>query len=468
MDEEKMGRPAGGIDFKGHLSRWLVLLFVAAYLANYFLQWAPLTYIGSLLLILIMLQGIPRLPKVNFRVVCGLLLAGGAILLWSKANWKVWPAAIMQNANLAVLFSCTPMMSLPFFYEDYQSELKVVAQTKMRSLLTFCLLLSVSTHILGVMISAGALAIIYELLQPQSKLYQAEDVFLSTLMRSYCVVGFWAPNWSSMALLTSVTSVTWVAVIPIGIVFVLISMAMNMTTVALKMKREPRRYPLLNAEAGTRVNWRKIRTMLLLALALILLLMSVSLLTGWNLMIIIPMAAAVFPLLCGLLQRHMPAYKRGISKYYTTSLIKVRGEMALFAAAGFLGKALQISGIGERIPALLPPALAAYPALMSGAIMLLLILPSLIGVHAAAMGSALVAAITPAGLGMTDMTFVLTVLMGWTLSVMLSPFSAVSLLAGNYAGRPSWSISLKLNGLFGAVCVVVFSILISLVGPALS
>lgn len=461
MEKERINR-------KGHLIRWIVILFAITYLINYFFRITQLTYIGSILLVLILVQGIPLLPKVNFRVVCGLLLAGGAILFWSKADWRVWSAAIMQNASLAVLFICSPMMALPFFYEDYQSELKVVAQTKMQSLLAFCLLISISSHFLGVLISVGALAIIYELLQPQSKLYDAEDIFLSTLVRSYCSSGFWSPAWASMVLLTSVTSVTWVALIPIGIAFSLIYISIDMATVAVKMKREPHRYPLLKAEKGAKVNWRKIRTMLLLALVLILMMVIISLVTRWDLMVIIPMVATLFPLLCGLLQKHMPAYKRGMGKYYNASLVKVRSEIALFAAAGFLGKALHFSGIGEKIPALLPDQFIAYPALMSGAIMLLLILPSLIGIHVVAIGTALVAAVTPASVGMTEMTFVLTILIGWALTILLSPFSATSLIAGNYAGRPSWDISLRLNGLFGIICVIVFSILISIVGPILS
>lgn len=461
MEKEK-------ISAKGHLIRWMVLFFAITYLANYFLQIRQLSYIGSILLVLILIQGIPLLPKVNFRVVCGLLLAGGVILLWSKGDWRVWSAAIMQNANLAVLFICSPMMALPFFYEDYQSELKVVAQTKMQSLLAFCLLINVSAHILGVLISVGALAIIYELLQPQSKLYKAEDIFLSTLVRSYCSSGLWSPAWASMVLLTSATSVTWVEVIPIGIAFSLIYIGIDMATVAAKMKRNPELYPLLQAEKGARVNWRKIRTMLLLALVLISMMVMISVITRWDLMMIIPMVAALFPLLCGLSQKHMPAYKQGMSKYYRTTLVKVRSEIALFAAAGFLGKALHFSGIGEKIPALLPDQFIAYPALMSGTIMLVLILPSLVGVHPVAIGTALIAAVTPASVGMTDMTFVLTMLTGWALTILLSPFSATSLIAGNYAGRPSWDISLKLNGIFGAICLIIFSILISFIGPILS
>ena len=82
-------------------------------------------------------------------------------------------------------------------------------------------------------------------------------------------------------------------------------------------------------------------------------------------------------------------------------------------------------------------------------------------------GSALAAALTPAGLGLNQMTFVLTLLTGWLLAILLSPFSATSLLAGAYTGKASWDISLKMNGLFGLFCLVFFSILLSVIGPLL-
>jgi DcuC family C4-dicarboxylate transporter len=455
------------LSLKEHWMRCVILAFSLLFIINYFLQAQALKYICFGLLIIILIQGIPLLPKVNFRVVSGLFIFGAIILLWSSADLKDWVDALMQNASLVVLFATTPMMSLPFFYEDYQSELKVVSQTKMQSLLTFCIFLSVCSHFMAVLISLGAIIVIYDILQPHSKLYQAEDIFLSSLVRSHCSSGFWSPAWASMVVVTAGTGIDWVSLIPLGIAFSVVFLVCNTLSVAWEIKRNPGHYPRLQPEPGVKVNWSKIRTMVYLVLSLIGMIIILSLITHWDLMVLISLTAAAFPLLCGLVLQHLPAYRQGMKKYYATSLVKVRSEVTLFAAAGFLGKALQLSGLGNRIPELLPDWLIAFPPLMCGAIMAIMILPSFIGIHPVATGTAIVASLVPAAIGMNTVTFAWTVLTGWVLTIMLSPFSGIALILGSSTGLPSWTVSVGHNWRFGLVCLIIFSLLISLLGPFL-
>lgn len=453
--------------FSSQVLRIVIISFAFLYLCNYFLQLPALHYIGSALLLYIISQSIFRLPKVNRRVVSGLFIVGAGLLLWSGAEPLLWIKALMKNANLVTLFICVPMMSMPFFYEDYQGELKVVAQTRMQNLLSFCLLVFVSTHILGVLISVGAAVIIYELMLPNARLYKAEDTFLATLIRSYCSSGFWSPAWASILVVTSQLNIEWLRLIPIGLAATLIYLSLDMATIAYKIKKEPGRYPRLKAEEGTRVHWKKIYTMLLLAGLLIAMIIIASIVTPWDLMVIIPMVSIVFPILCAVFQKHLPAYREGMVKYYKHSLFKVQSEVALFTAAGFLGKALELSGIGQMLPGLIPDWLSRYPALLIAVIMFMMIIPSLVGVHAVVTGTALVSAIVPASIGLGNMTFALAVITGWMLTILLSPFSATSLITSGLTGKTSWSISLGINGKFGLLCIVLFSLIISFVGPML-
>jgi hypothetical protein len=95
--------------------------------------------------------------------------------------------------------------------------------------------------------------------------------------------------------------------------------------------------------------------------------------------------------------------------------------------------------------------------------MLLMIVPSLVGLHPVAIGTALVATIVPASIGLTDMGFALTIIVGWALAILISPFSATSLIAGGLCDCSPWEISLGLNGKFGFFNVIFFSILIALI-----
>ena len=452
---------------KDHLLRWISISFAVIFVINYFANLEFLRLICALLLIVILSQGLRQMRPVNLRVVGGLFLAGAVILIWCRADIHTWLEALMQNANLATMFTAAPLLALPFYYEDYQGELARFARLKMQSLLSFMLLNAVSGFVLSLLVGVGAVVIAYEMFYPHSKMYQAEDLFYPALTRYNCSPGFLAPAWASIVVTTTATNTPWVSLIPIGLAFGFVYLFIDMIMLSLHIRRRPGRYPKLQPIAGEKVNYKKILTMLLLAVIMLGMIGVVNAVSGWSLMIVIPIVAIAFPLLTAVFQKKMTAYRAGMGQYYRNSVLKVRSEVALFTAAGFLGKALEASGIGAKIPALLPAWLHDYPVLMIAAIMLVIILPSLIGIHAVATGSALLAALTPAAVGMNQMTFVLTVLAGWMISILLSPFSGAALIVGGYADRPSWQISLGKNGPFGLVCLVVFSLLICMVGPFL-
>ncbi len=448
-----------------HILRITLIIFAALYLCNYFLRLPALNYIIASLLLYIVIRAIFWLPKVNRRIVMLLFCIGAILLLWAKIPPALWLTALMKNANLVTLFICVPMMSLPFFYEDYQGQLKIVAQTRMQTILPFCLLVTLCTHILGVLISIGAISVMYDLMAPNAKLYNSEDTFLGTLLRSYCSSGFWSPAWASVLVITAQTDISWVSLIPVGIIFTIIYNGINLAGIAYKIWRNPENFKRLQPEEGAVVNWGKIRTMTVLAVVLISSIIIASIASPWNLLIIIPLVSIVFPIFCGIFQKHLPEYKTGMQKYYNESLIKVQSVVALFTAAGFLGKSLELSGVGDLLPKLLPSWLFSHSALLSAAIIIIMMIPALLGVHPVVTGTALVSTIIPASIGMDVYSFALTIMTGWLLSNLISPFSAVSLVTSGLSGRSSWSLALGINGRFGLLCLGIFSILISLVGP---
>ncbi len=450
-----------------HLLRWISIAFATLFVINYFAEMESLRLICAFFLIIILSQSFRQMRPVNLRVVGGLFLAGAVILIWSRADIHTWLEALMQNASLATMFTAAPMLALPFYYEDYQGELARFARFKMQSLSTFMLLNAFSGFFLSLLVGVGAVVIAYEMFYPHSKMYDAEELFYPSLTRYNCSPGFLAPAWASIAVTTMATGTPWVSLVPIGLAFACVYILIDMIMLSIHIRRRPGRYPKLQPIAGEKVNYKRIFIMLLLAVIMLGMIGTINATTGWSLMIVIPIVAISFPLLTALFQRKIPAYRAGMAQYYDKSLLKVRTEIGLFTAAGFLGKALEASGIGAKIPALLPDWLHAYPVFMIIAIMLVIILPSLVGIHAVATGSALLAALTPAAVGMNQMTFVLTVLAGWMISIIVSPFSGAALIVGGYAEQPPWQISLGKNGPFGLACLIVFSLLIYLIGPFL-
>jgi len=444
-----------------HFRRIIIALFAVIYLFNYFYGSSQLTTFCSILLIFIVAQALPDLPKTNLRVCLGLLIIGGLLLILKGASPALWLAAISKNAGLVTLFVAVPLIGLPLNYDRFEEELKNLALRHLTGVWGFCLLIAIVTHLLGVIISIGAVPLVYELFKNNARLYNAEKLFIIALLQGYMTTGFWSPAWASMAVVTHSLAIPWLNIIPWGIVFAIIGLTLSQFLIFLELRRRSGIYHNLTPDLQVKVDWKKIIILILLIAGFIGAIILIDLATGWDLLTIIPIVSLLFPLGTAFILRKGSQMRQGFRNYYTNSLLKVKNEVVLFTSAGFLGKALEVSGVGEIIPQLLPAWLHDYPLVTIFMLMSIMILVSMPGIHPVVSGSALVGAINPATLGISTMVFGLTILTGWALSILLSPFSAISLIMSGYEGVPSWNISLKLNGPFGVLLLVVMSFVIA-------
>lgn len=444
-----------------HFRRLIIALFAVIYLINYFLNIPQLNYFGSILIIIIVVQALPNLPKTNLRVCLGLFLIGGLLLVIKGASPALWLAALVKNAGLVTLFVAVPLIGIPLYYDNYEKELKNLALRHLTGVWGFCLLIAVITHLLGVIISIGAVPLIYELFKNNARLYKAEKLFVIALLQGYMTTGFWSPAWASIAVVTHNLAIPWLQIIPWGLLFALLGTGLSLLLIFLEIRRHPGSYQNLIPDPNVKVSWSRIITLVLLIGGFIGAIIVVDIATTWELLVIIPLVSILFPLLAAVILNKGSQLQKGWQNYYANSLLKVKNEVILFTAAGFLGKALEVSGISQIIPQLLPPWLHNYHLVTILFLMSIMILVSLPGIHPIVSGSALVGALDPLTLGLTPFIFGLTILTGWAISILLSPFSAVSLITAGLEGLPSWHISLKFNGPFGIALLLIMTVVLA-------
>lgn len=445
-----------------HFRRLVIVLFVLFYLINYFFNAPAAATIYRILLILVVLQGLPQLPRTNLLVSAGLLIAGGMILVINGATVQDWLLAISNNAGLVALFITAPLLGLPFFYNDYENELKNLMQLNIKSIFTFSLLVFVITHILGIVISVGAVPLIYEVFIGSARFLRVEKTFVRSLLRGYVSTGFWSPIWASMAAVTAALKLSWLSIVPYGIFLAGISLITFLIFQKYEASNESRQKLGKEKSAAIKVKWSSIITMLILFAGLILLIILFDIYTSWELLIIIPVVSLLFPLISAILMKKLRSYGQGLAHYYGVSVLKTKNEVILFTAAGFLGKALELSNVGSYIPQLIPTWLSSYPLITILIICALMVLFSLIGIHPVVTGTGLLGAIDPAALSLSPMIFGLVILFGWESCILLSPFSATNLIVSGLTGESCWRVSLKNNGIYGIVMIIIISFLITL------
>lgn len=452
---------------RNHLIRGAIFAYAILNVIYYFFPLKILYYSSIAVLVYVLSQAFINMPKVNKRVCIGLFILGAALMVYAGASPDAWIKGLLKNGLVIALFVCAPMLNTPFTYYDYQSELKNIVKSYMHTMIPFYLLIAIPTHIFAALTGFAAFAIMYNLFLETSRLYKSEDIFISSLGRSYSTSGFWGTSWVSVLLVVSELGIPWHRVIPIGIIFTLVSIAINLISIKLKMLKEPKRYPRLQSDKDTVVDWSKVYMMLFMAVLIVVITLIINIFTGWNLLAIVPLVSLIFPLITALLQKKIPEYKNSLEGYFDKSLYKCQTEVTLFTAAGFLAASLEISGVSSLIPKLIPGFLTNYQPLLIASLMLLLIIPGQLGIHPVATGTAMVAAIKPASIGMAVPTFAWTIICAWLLSNLLSPFSALNLTLSGLSGRPSWQVGLGLSWRYGLVCLVVYSLMVSVIGPLL-
>lgn len=447
------------------IRRLLIIIFALIYITNYFFPIPLLFHIYFLLLLFVVLQAMPQLPKTNLRVCLSLFAIGSIILLINQASLSQWTQAFTKNAGLVTLFVAIPLIRLPFFYEDYQNALKQLAQKHMSNVWSFCLLTSVSVHLLGAVISLGSIPLVYELFKENARLYKADKLFLAAILQGYMTTCFWSPALASMAVITETLHIPWLQIVPIGLMLTVVSLSITLFWIYLEIRLHPARFQALTSDPETQVNWPHIITVVVLLITLIGAIVLFDLFTDWQLLIIIPIVSLLFPITSALIQGKVSLFKNGMNNYYKLSLFKINNEVVLFTAAGFLGKSLEISGFGKYIPQIIPPWLNNYPFISILFLMILMVIIALLGIHPVVTASALVGSVNPMVLGFPPFIFAITILCGWAISILISPFSGMSLVTSGLVGLPPWDISIKINGPLGLVILFVLAGVITLLIP---
>ncbi|MCL1992170.1 MAG: hypothetical protein FWG66_04400 [Spirochaetes bacterium] len=443
----------------------LSIIFVLLGFINFFYFVEAFQYISAGILIVIFLCTLPKLSKVTWLVMAAMFVMGASLFVYTGATARDWFLAVLQNRNLLMLFICAPMLSLPFYYQDYQGELKIFTQVKVRNVMGFLVMVSLFTHFISVLISIGGLIVAYVFFKPFVAQYNADDFFLKTVSRSYFSSGFWSPAWATVIIYSTLPDVQWIRVIPVAIGFSAVFTLISLFEMNREIRRNPTGFQLAEPPAGLQPDKKKLNTMMFLVFAMISSIIVLNLVTGWDLMLVVSTVALLFPLLTALLQKFFATYISSVKNYYGTSLVKVREQVALFTLVGFLARALDLSGAGLVLVNLLPDWLHNTPALMIAAIILIMTIPGLVGIHPTTIGITIVTVLQPAALGLTSYTFALALLTGWVVSLMVAPFSAVALILSGENGKSTFANSVLINWKFTIVCIVVFSLLASIVGP---
>lgn len=445
----------------------LYLAVLLIYLAWAIMGYYPLEFVFAALLAMLVLQAISGASRSSLVISLVLFVLGAACLFYSGASFREWLSAVTSNGGLVVLFISLPLFSIVLTYDDYLPAISKVLRHYIRSAAGLNILTSWIGYLLGAIINLAAVSILHTLLEKDAALYQAGDDFYRALARSNIAAVFWAPNYMSVATVLNYTNLSWLAIAPLGFLLscfltVLISLSLLMPSHKHKTTRVTETVQREDG-AGKDLEWGPLLRLLSIYLGLITIVGLFNYFTKLQILTIVAVTAILFPLAAAVIQRKLYIYRCEIANYYHHKLVPIKNEILLFASVGFFGKALEITGLGSTAFSFFHLTGITSPNLAVFVLIALLAVLSFVGVHPIVTISALATSLGAASFGLTSLSYAYTLLIGYCLGVLISPFSAIALVLSGVTQKSPWVLAPKMNFLFALAVAVIFSLVLPMI-----
>jgi hypothetical protein len=441
------------------LRSYLILGMSILFLIHYFLeiQWLQYTLvIVSLIAFFGSVTKADRFP----RIVGLIMMVVGIIVEWSKGTGiDGISEGIILILPLLSLLTLVPLLSIPLRIGGYFESISHLLHHFLRQPKKLFAGITATLFILSPVLNLGSVKIIHEFL---------EDLKLPSAMtvKGY-IMGFttaimWSPYFASVSLVLYYLNVSFNDYILFGISFGLLSLLVGNILFACWMQRH-------QLELGIQMGKmdKKVRKQLVKIILLVLLLIGVCLgiesITQWSMMVIVCLMSIFVPLLFGMIQSSWRKMLPLWMDYRDRTVPMMNNEIMLFMSAGMLAFAMKDTTVMNGISRILTSFENQSFFLFALAILVFVLVVSYVGIHQIAAVGVLAMQLDPTELGISNVALALILLLSWSISTALSPFSGLSLMVSRFSGISGIKEGLRVNGLHVLIFSIISIVIISFI-----
>jgi hypothetical protein len=437
---------------------YLILGMSILFLIHYFLETQWLQYslvIVSFIAFFGSVTKADRFPRIIGMIMMGL----GIIIEWNKGTGMAGISeGIILILPLLSLLTLVPLLSIPLRLGGYFESISLLLHHLLHQPKKLFAGIIGTLFILSPVLNLGSVRIIHEFL---------EDLkFPSALTAKGYIMGFttavmWSPYFASVSLVLHYLNVSFNEYIHYGISLGMLSLIIGNILFAFWIKRHPL---ALGSPQMVQLD-KQVRKQLLKLILFVLILLGVCLwvesLTNWSMMVIVCLMSIIVPLIFGMIKsdwrRMLPLW----IDYRDRTVPMLNNEIMLFMSAGLLAFALKGTTVMNGISGILMGIANQSFFLFALAILIFVLVVSYVGIHQIASVGALAMQLNPAELGISNVALALILLLSWSISTALSPFSGLNLMVSRFAGISGIKEGLRINGLqvfiFSIVSIVIIS-----------
>ncbi|MEW6662914.1 MAG: hypothetical protein ACOY9Y_08535 [Bacillota bacterium] len=437
----------------------LVLLMVLTHLAKIVFNLNQLNPITYYLAVAAMLACLPAVSR-HSRYTSIILLAIGSLLIFkSGAPAALWLKGFGTNLSIISLIVLAPLLGLPLKFSRYLTALDALSNRQMHGKRKYTVAM-VMGHGLGALLNIAAIPLANQLLTGGRR--ELDLPLTKAMIRGYIGAVSWSTSMNPMPLAIYYYGLRYLDVLPAGLAA---GITVSLVGAAFWFfTREPGQE--LPGERGPQAmspcTRRRLVEVCLMSGMVFALILLIEGLLHWGIFIVVPLVSMFFPLIWALLINRFSEWKELLrANYLTECLPRMKNEIVMFTCAGFFAAAVNLSGLGAKIPGLINQLSASDPWGISLVVALMVIGAAFVGVHPVVTGTAIMTSFNPEAFGISAV-FLATVIAGsWSLALIMSPFSGITLTLSGMFDRSPLEVGPKWHWLFVLVALPVLLLLLN-------
>jgi len=286
--------------------------------------------------------------------------------------------------------------------------------------------------------------------------------------KSY-LVGFttavlWSPYFASVSLVLHYLDVSFDNYILYGFGLSILSLAVGNICFAFWEKRHTiseEMAPIVPIEKAHR---RQLIELVLFVITLMGSCLLIQISTDWSMIVIVCLVSIIIPVLFGVITKDWKRLVPPLTDFCSRTVPMLNNEIMLFMSAGMLAFAMKGTAAANSVSDFLVVLANQSFILFALAVMLIVLGITYIGVHQIAAVGALAMQLNAAELGMSNIGLALLLLLTWSISTALSPFSGLNLMVSRFANISGVQTGLRANGLHLSIFAIIGIVVISFIG----
>lgn len=437
---------------KAAMERILIFSIAVVYIVQQLTQLEMLTPVLGCLVFLAITILLPNLKGVTFWLSVSFMVAGIVLMLFQNVQASVWFESAGINVTIVTLFLFAPLFGIPVRIPQYVEALKRFYEQNFRSKAALFIGTQFLTQLMGVFINVGSIPVVYQmvLVKPQPGMSR---LLANALNRGFAGAILWSPYFAAMTLVTTALDLPWSSILPymlgLAILSIVVSLAVDFREIREATTDQTEQES--TQKQGSAVFPIGLGIYLITAIIAILIMER---LIELPMVILICMAAVLFPLIWCMANGAMSVYRQGLKNHVTVTLPALQKEITLFLAAGFFSGSIGATKFGSSIPAMLEQIPLSVSITFSLFTVLLIAGSSLIGLHPIVPVTILAGGIDPASVGISPLYFAVLLLGSWSLSNPISPASAVNNLLAGLFKKPVFEVAVPNYKFAGCMAIV--------------